>query len=72
MQCLVPGPGVLAAAGPWFGPWWRTGALADGSRHGAGVFGPMVPLGRAGRTRSKVQKYPNEILGDAWRQATAR
>jgi hypothetical protein len=33
----------------WFGPWWRTGALADGSRHGAGVFGPMVPLGRAAR-----------------------
>jgi hypothetical protein len=23
------------------GPWWRTGALADGSRHGAGVFGPV-------------------------------
>jgi hypothetical protein len=40
--------GHRSGARAWFGPWWRTGALADGSRHGADVVGPVAPLGCAG------------------------
>src|SRR5271169_7239536 len=40
--------GQRSGARAWFGPWWRTGALADGSRHGAGFVGLVAPLGCAG------------------------
>jgi putative nucleotidyltransferase with HDIG domain len=35
----VPASGGTAVDRAWLGPWWRTGAPADGSRHGASLSG---------------------------------